>query len=185
MIIYTNNKNNNQKSWKQADLKRKQKKSHCDDWSQSTQITSALLAQLPHTGLWHLKCPKSCSVCSSFGPALPLCPCLLLFFYHKKKIHTYTHTHKCLIKGPARPGLRIVVGNIELRSGSGSGSGRESKLYSGCRHSSSAFPATQSESHHFCIFVLNSFACFFTEGATSVFVCPWCQPGYIIQLYNN
>ena len=43
----------------------KTKKSHCDHWSQSTQITSALLT----------KCPMFGSVCSYFGPALPPCLC--------------------------------------------------------------------------------------------------------------
>ena len=33
-----------------------------------------------HTGLWHVKCPTFCSVCSSFGPAVPPCPCLLLLW---------------------------------------------------------------------------------------------------------
>ena len=38
-------------------------------------------------------------------------------------VATDEHRHKRLIKGPARPGPRVVVGNI-------GGSGRESKLYS-------------------------------------------------------
>ena len=70
--------NINRKSWKRTDLKQKQKKSRCNHWSQSPQITSALLAQLPQTGLWHFKCQTLGSVCSSFGPALPPCQCLLL-----------------------------------------------------------------------------------------------------------
>ena len=32
--------------------------------------------------------------------------------------------------------------------------------------------------------VVNSSARCFMEGGTPVFVCPWCQPGYLIQLYN-
>ena len=42
--------------------------SNCNQWSQSSQITSTLFTQLPHTGLWYFKCPMFCSVCSSFGP---------------------------------------------------------------------------------------------------------------------
>ena len=64
IIIHKLEKYINQKSWERAD--RKQKKSCCDQWSQSTQITSALLTQSPHTGLWHIKRPMFGSVCSSF-----------------------------------------------------------------------------------------------------------------------
>ena len=34
--------------------------------------------QLPHTGLWRVKCPAFGSVCRFFGPTLPPCACLLL-----------------------------------------------------------------------------------------------------------
>ena len=44
-------------------------------------------------------------------------------------------------------------------------------------------PRLSPESHHHA--VLNSSACCFTEGGAPIFVCPWCQPGYIMQLYNN
>ena len=32
---------------------------------------------------------------------------------------------------------------------------------------------------------VTSAPCCFTEVGTPVCVCPWCQPGYIMQLYNN
>ena len=43
-------------------------------WSQSADNLRCPL----HTGLWHFKCPMFGLVCSSFGPALPPSPCLLL-----------------------------------------------------------------------------------------------------------
>ena len=72
--MYDKINNNYRKSWKRTDLKQKQTKGCFDECSQSPKITSALLAQLPHTGLWHFKCPTYGSVCSSFGPALPPSP---------------------------------------------------------------------------------------------------------------
>ena len=53
---------------------------NCGDGTTSGGDAAALSAttQLPQTDLWHVKCLKFCSVCSTFGPALPPSPCLLL-----------------------------------------------------------------------------------------------------------
>ena len=138
----------------------------------SLQITSALLAQAPHTGLWHFKCPTFGSVCSSFGPALSLCPCLLLLLLRC----CFRCCTLCRLPRPLSP--PCIPPSAPLPAAAGLSSGlsccwcslnpsQVEDVIEDRHWLSSCTAFTQSESHHFST---EQFRSLFHGGATPVFV---------------